>query len=372
MASAAPALASSTRSARLARMARIPVAIIGASGYTGAELLRLLLPHPHVEVVGLYARKSAGEPIRRVFPHLAPCDLVVESFDADAVAAKAKVAFTCLPHGDSALVVRQLYDRGLTVLDLSADFRLRDPAAYKQWYGGHDHPEPALLEQAVYGLPERHRERLRGARLVACPGCYPTSAVLPLAPLLAAGLVRSAGIVVDAKSGVSGAGRAPAQAYHFPDIAEGIRAYKIAGTHRHTPEIEQELAAATGLPARDLHLLFTPNLVPMTRGILACCYALPTERELPAHAYRDALVAAYAGEPFVTVVDADQPPDTAHVRGSNRAQVGAWFDPRSERVLAIGAIDNLTKGASGQAVQCMNLALGFDETAGLLGGAMYP
>ncbi len=355
-------------------MGLTPVAIVGASGYTGAELIRLLLQHPHVELVGLYARKSAGEPIRRVFPHLAQSKLIVEAFDADAIAARAKVVFCALPHGDSAVVVRQLHERGLTVLDLSADFRLRDPAEYARWYGhdGAGHPEPALLEQAVYGLPERHRERLRGARLVACPGCYPTSTILPLAPLLAAGLVRPDGIVVDAKSGVSGAGKSPSQGTHFAEIAEGIRPYKIAGTHRHTPEMEQELALAAGLPARDLHILFTPNLVPMTRGILACVYATPTDPSRPASAYRDALVAAYADEPFVTVVDPDQLPDTAHVRGSNRAHVGAWFDARSGRVLALGVIDNLVKGASGQAIQCMNLALGLPETAGLALAPMFP
>ncbi len=354
--------------------ARIPVAIIGASGYTGAELLRLLFEHPAIDVVGLYARKSAGEPIRRVFPHLAQSKLVVEAFDPDAVAAKAKVAFACLPHGDSALVVRQLHDRGLTVLDLSADFRLRDPAEYARWYGhgGAGHPEPALLEQAVYGLPELHRARLAGARLVACPGCYPTSTILPLAPLLRAGLIETHGIIVDAKSGVSGAGRGLALGSHFSEIAEGIRPYKIAGTHRHTPEIEQELAGAAGEAARDFRILFTPNLVPMTRGILSCAYALPTNPDLPAHAYREALLDFYRDEPFVTVVDADQLPDTAHVRASNRAHVGAWYDARSRRVLAIGAIDNLVKGASGQAIQCMNLALGLPETTGLTAPPMFP
>jgi N-acetyl-gamma-glutamyl-phosphate reductase len=355
---------------------RVPVAIVGASGYTGAELVRLLSQHPRVAIAGLYARGKAGEPLAKVFPQFAGLpDLgtaPLEPFDEAAVAARARVVFCALPHGESARIVAALAARHLTVLDLSADFRLKDPAAYAEWYGTPEHPhhpDPELLQHAVYGLPERHRDALRTARLVAVPGCYPTATILAAAPLLEAGLVSPEGLVVDAKSGVSGAGRTPTTATHFSEAGEGIRPYKVAGTHRHTPEIEQELSLAAG---RVLRLTFTPHLVPMTRGILACVYATPTDPTRPAAAYHEALAARYAHEPFVTVLPPGQLPDTSFVRGSNRAHVGVAYDARARRVLAMSAIDNLVKGASGQAVQCMNLALGFAEHEGLAGPAMFP
>ncbi|HTJ43428.1 MAG TPA: N-acetyl-gamma-glutamyl-phosphate reductase [Kofleriaceae bacterium] len=345
---------------------RVPVAVVGASGYTGAELLRLLATHPRAEVVAVYAKRAAGQRLADVFPHLTGIyDLVVEEFDADAIAERAQVAFSALPHGDSAAVVAALRARGVTTLDLSADFRLRDPAAWRAWYGGeHDHPAASLLHEAVYGLPERHRAALKDASLVAVPGCYPTASILAIAPLVDRDLVARDGLVVDAKSGASGAGRTPSSSTHLPEAAEGIRAYKVGGAHRHTPEIEQELGGAA--------VLFTPHLVPMSRGILACVYATPTDPSLPADAYRAALADAYAGEPFIDVLPAGRLPDTAHVRGSNRVHVTAIYDPRSRRVLAMSAIDNLVKGAAGQAIQCMNLALGFDETAGLEQAPMFP
>jgi len=351
--------------------ARVPVAIVGASGYTGAELMRLLARHPGVEVVQVMAKRAAGQRVVDVFPHLAAVDLAIEAFDPDAVAVRARLAFAALPHGESAPVVAALHERGVAVLDLSADFRLHDPAAWATWYGdaAHAHPAGALVGQAVYGLPERHRAAVRGARLVAVPGCYPTAAILAASPLLAAGLIESDGLVVDAKSGASGAGRSPSQATHFADVGEGVRPYKVGGTHRHTPEIEQELAIAAG---RELRVLFTPHLVPMARGILACVYARPTDASRAADAYRAALVDAYAGEPFVEVLAPGRLPDTAFVRGSNRAQVTAVFDLRSGLVLAMSAIDNLVKGAAGQAVQCMNLVLGLPETTGLDQLALFP
>jgi N-acetyl-gamma-glutamyl-phosphate reductase len=344
---------------------RIPVAVVGASGYTGAELCRLLATHPRAELVAVYAKRAAGQRTTDVFPHLTGrVDLLIEEFDADALAARAKVAFSALPHGDSAAVVAALRERGVVTLDLSADFRLRDPAAWREWYGGeHTHPAPALLSSAVYGLPERHRAALRDAQLVAVPGCYPTAAILAIAPLVDRDLVRRDGLVVDAKSGVSGAGRTPSQATHLPEAGEGIRPYKVGGAHRHTPEIEQELGGA---------VLFTPHLVPMSRGILASVYATPTDPSLPADAYRAALADAYAGEPFVDVLPPGRLPDTSYVRASNRAQVTAVYDPRSRRVLAMSAIDNLVKGAAGQAVQCLNLAMGWPETSGLEQVAMFP
>jgi N-acetyl-gamma-glutamyl-phosphate reductase len=352
---------------------RVPVAIIGASGYTGGELMRILAGHPGVRVTQVMARRAAGQRVGEVFPHLASAfDLPITAFDADAVAAQAKLAFSALPHGDSAAVVAELRARNVAVLDLSADFRLRDADTWSGWYAdaAHaTHPAGALLAEAVYGLPERHRALIRNARLVAVPGCYPTAAILAAAPLLSAGLIAPDGIVIDAKSGASGAGRTPSPATHLPEAAEGVRAYKVGGTHRHTPEIEQELGDAAG---RELRVLFTPHLLPMSRGILSCVYARPTDPARPVDAYRAALAAAYASEPFVDVLPPGALPDTAHVRGSNRAQVTAVFDLRTGLVLAISAIDNLVKGAAGQAVQCMNLILGLPETAGLEGLAVFP
>jgi len=347
-------------------MSRTPVAVIGASGYVGAELVRLLVRHPNVTLRGLYAHRHAGHEVAKDFPQFAGIvQAKYEVFDAAAVAASGcEVAFLALPHGESARAAKELYERGLTVLDLSADLRLRSAEIYAHWYAPHVAPE--LLPHAVYGLVERHRDDVKKARLVAVPGCYPTASILALAPLLDARLIRAEGIIIDAKSGVSGAGREPQRSTHFSEIGEGVRAYKVAGAHRHTPEIEQELERAAGSLVR---VVFTPHLVPMTRGILATAYALPTDAKRPAHAYADELRRAYEKEPFAVV---DQPPDTAHVRGSNRVQVAAWFDARTGRVVVMGAIDNLVKGAAGQAVQCLNVMRGWDESAGLDGAGIFP
>jgi N-acetyl-gamma-glutamyl-phosphate reductase len=312
----------------------------------------------------LYARR-AGERLTAHFPQFAGrLDEELRAYDADAVARAARVAFLALPHGESALAARELYARGLTVIDLSADFRLRSAATHERWYGADAAAE--LRAQARYGLVERHRRELGGARLVAVPGCYPTATLLALAPLVDAGLVSVDGLVVDAKSGVSGAGRGPSLATHFPEAGEGVRAYKVGG-HRHTPEIEEELERAAG---RTVRLSFTPHLLPMSRGILSCAYATPTDGSRARQSYLDALAAAYAGEPFVTVVDA--PPDTAHVRGSNRAHVSVFLDEHAGRVIAMGAIDNLVKGAAGQALQCLNATQGWPETDGLEAIASFP
>jgi len=346
-------------------MERERVAIVGASGYTGAELIRLVLEHPRLALSGLFARRAAGEPVADHFPQFAGrLDEKYQPYSADAVAAAAKIAFLALPHGESIGAAKELVERGVAVLDLSADFRLRSASTYAEWYGPHAAPE--LLDGARYGLVERHRAELRDARLIAVPGCYPTGTLLALAPLLDAKLISPDGIVVDAKSGVSGAGRSPSLAYHFPEAGEGVRAYKIA-EHRHTPEIEQELSRAAG---RELRITFTPHLVPMSRGILATCYAAPVDESLPRAAYLDALKSAYRDEPFVTVVD--KPPDTAHVRGSNRVHVSVFVDGRARRVIAVGAIDNLVKGAAGQALQCLNARMGWPETDGLKGVGIFP
>lgn len=351
----------------------IPVAVVGASGYTGAELLRLLVGHPELRIAGLYARRAAGSPLADVFAQFT--DVIVrdiEAFDPDRVASTAEVAFCALPHGQSARAVASLRQRGLMVVDLSADFRLDDAAVYATWYGSEaepEHPCPELLADAVYGLPELNRERIRGAQLCAAPGCYPTGALLAIAPLVRAGLVHADRLIIDAKSGVSGAGRSPKLGFHFPEVGEGVRAYKVAGGHRHTVEIEQELGKLAGAPIK---LTFTPNLVPMSRGIATCVYAEPTGSGRGAGDYRAALIEAYADEPFVSVLPEGALPATSHVRGSNRAHVAVAYDERAQRVIGLSAIDNLNKGSSGQAIQCLNLMRGWDETTGLTAAPMFP
>jgi len=340
----------------------LPVAVVGASGYTGAELVRLLLGHPGVRIACVTANKRAGEKLADVFPQFRGLvDLTLEALDAAAVAQRCRVAFLALPYGESGAIAGDLHARGVTVLDLSADLRLHDTLEHQRWYG-HDAAQE-LRAQAVYGLPELHREGLAGATLVAVPGCYPTASLLALAPLVRSGLVSTEGLIIDAKSGVSGAGRNPAPHTHYPEAAEGVRAYGVAG-HRHTPEIEQELSEVAG---RSVRVTFTPHLLPMSRGMLAVCYG---RAAAPAAELRAALLDAYRAERFVEVVD--RPPDTSHVRGSNRAHVFATVDERTGQAIAMAAIDNLVKGASGQAVQCMNLALGFEEDEGLRGAGVFP
>jgi len=348
-------------------MERIPVAIVGATGYTGAELARLLVGHPGVDLAALVGHGKAGQPVATALPSLA--GLVpgaIASFDAGAIADRCRAAFTALPHGASAPIVRELRARGVAVFDLSADFRLRDLAVHAEWYGAHHAPE--LAATAVYGLPELHREALRAADLVAVPGCFPTASILPLAPLLAMDAVEPGPIVVDAKTGVSGAGRSPSDRTHFPETAEGIRAYKIAGTHRHTPEIEQELSGAAGRPIR---VTFTPHLVPMTRGILATAY-LRVRTGVDAERAVAEARARYATSPSVFVHDPGACPDTLWVRGTNRAHLAYALDARTGLLVAQGAIDNLVKGAAGQAVQCFNVRFGRPEGEGLSAPATWP
>jgi N-acetyl-gamma-glutamyl-phosphate reductase len=334
--------------------------ILGASGYAGAELLRLLARHPGLEVVWAAGDQAAGQPLAARYPGLRAAygELAFCSLD-EGLDKGADVLFLALPHGRAATIDPAALRAGLLV-DLSADFRLHDPATYPAWYGA-EHPRPEQLGAWPYGLPELHRDELRGADRVAVPGCYPTAALLALAPLVRAGLVEPDGIVVDAKSGLSGAGRSLLDANLFVQANENVAPYGV-GNHRHTPEIEQELGLAAGRP---LAVTFTPHLVPLSRGLLATCYATLAggagTQQLHA-----CLASAYAGEPFVDLLPPGGGwPATRAVAASNRAQVAAAADPRSGRAVAAAAIDNLVKGAAGQAVQCANLALGLPETAGL-------
>jgi N-acetyl-gamma-glutamyl-phosphate reductase len=345
--------------------APIRVGIIGATGYVGSELIRLLERHPDVRIAGLQGRNRDGDPIGARHAHLSETGLTVESTlpVVDAV-------FLALPHGTAAALVPEIVAAGTAVIDLGPDFRLRDPADYPRWYR-FEHPTPELLAEAVYGLPELHRAEIaalaeRETAIVGSPGCYPTTTILALAPLARAGLIGD--LVVDAKSGVSGAGRDPRPEMLFGEVNESVKAYGVGG-HRHVAEIEQELGRlgpAAGLGddanpgARGVD--FLPHLVPMTRGILSACHVRPTRAVTQAEL--DAIyAAAYATEPFVTVVPA--PPATKHVTGSNHVRVHVHHDERTGRILAIGVLDNLVKGAAGQAIQAFNLVHGLPETAGL-------
>jgi N-acetyl-gamma-glutamyl-phosphate reductase len=343
------------------------VGVIGGSGYTGVELLRLLAGHPEFDVAAVTAHTHAGQKVATHTPSLAAAypDLVYGSAGPDSLDALdgLDLVFCSLPHGESQRLVPSLRPRVGIIVDLAADFRLHDASLYPTWYG-EPHGSPDLLGEAVYGLPELFRSDLTGATLVAAAGCYPTAAALALAPLVRAGLVEPTGLVVDAASGVSGAGRAPSEALHFGTVDEDFVAYKLL-SHRHTPEIEQILGTPGGV-------LFTPHLAPMVRGILATCYARPAKgvNRLSTDDVLAALHEAYDAEPFVVVTNA--PPSTKATAGSNVAHVTARVDERTGWVLSLCALDNLVKGASGQAVQCANAASGLSETTGLPLVGLYP
>jgi N-acetyl-gamma-glutamyl-phosphate reductase len=344
---------------------RVKIAILGASGYTGAELLRLLAHHPHAEIRVLTADRQAGKPIGTVFPHLAPRalpDLVtIGAVDWSGI----EFVFCCLPHGTTQEVIASLPPH-LRIVDLSADFRLADIDTYAQYYG-HAHRAPALQREAVYGMTELVRPALGNARLVANPGCYPTAAQLPIVPLIRAGQIDADDIVIDAKSGVTGAGRELKQTSLFAEVAEGIAAYGIA-SHRHTPEIEQGLSLAAGRP---ITVNFTPHLMPMNRGILATIYLrLANGASVPD--LRRTLETAYRDEPFVRLVPEGRVPSTHHARGTNLCLIGLAADRVKGRAILVAAIDNLVKGASGQAVQNMNAMLFLPETSGLQLEPLFP
>jgi len=334
--------------------------IVGASGYTGAELVRLVEAHPVLEPALATSREFAGRPVTDVYPNLSS-DLVFQELDL-AAAADLDVVFLALPHGASMEIGAALGAGGTRVVDLSADFRLEDAAAYPAWFGG-PHTAPEVLTDWVYGLPELHRKDIEGARTVANPGCYPTAALLALAPLVRERIVDHTTIVVSAASGVSGAGRGMSAGVHFSHVDANFKAYGIP-THKHTPEIEQELSTLAGAPVT---ITFIPHLVPMPRGLLATCVASLTPGADPAATAE----AFYDGEPFVRVLR-DTLPETKYTAGSNHCLLGYTVDARAGRVIATAAIDNLGKGAAGQAIQNANLMLGLPETSGLTGGGLYP
>jgi N-acetyl-gamma-glutamyl-phosphate reductase len=346
----------------------ISVGIIGASGFTGVELLRLCAGHPDLHVELATGDTQAGTRVADLYPSLAPHypELVFSPY-APGAAQGLDLCFLGLPHGASQAIMGPLRDDVKWVVDLAADFRLHDPDRYPEWYG-EAHTAPELLGELAYGLPELFRSQIVGASGVASPGCYPTASTLALAPLVAAGLIEPRGIIVDAASGVSGAGRGLKPSTSFCTVDEDFTAYGLLH-HRHTPEIEQAVAEGAGLADGDVQVLFTPHLAPMNRGILATCYARPTGSTSTAELL-DAYRGAYQGEPFVVVTEGS--PSTKATFGSNAAHLTARFDPRTGYVLAIGAIDNLVKGASGQAVQCANLMAGLDETAGLSAVGVFP
>lgn len=348
------------------------VAIIGASGYSGEELVRLLLNHPLVQLAAVTSRQNAGMTVAQVFPRFAshPRSTVLRFSEPNVgvLATQADLVFLALPHGVAAEFAVPLLDSDCTVIDLSADFRLKSPEVYAEFYG-HPHPAPSLLEKSVYGLPELYRSQIQSASLIASPGCYPTSILVPTIPLLKAGLIKSSGIIADSLSGVSGAGRKVELDYLFCECNESVRPYGIP-KHRHLSEIEEQLSLAAGT---QIIVQFTPHLIPVNRGILTTLYLAPTHKfssETEAAALGEKISrcyhAAYAAEPFVRILEGKALPDTKNVVGTNVVEIAWRLDPRTGRLLVMSAEDNIIKGASGQAVQSMNIVCGYPETTGLI------
>lgn len=344
----------------------IKAAIIG-DGYTAADLLRLLAGREEVKVEIVCSTENIGREISQVYPHLNGFyDLTLTATDLDQIKQSCQVAFLALPHGLSVPMVQELVAGGVRCIDLGADFRLKDAAVYEKYYET-VHAAPYLLADAVYGLPELYRDRISQASIVANPGCYPTSAILPLAPLLSSGVLDSQGIIIDSKSGVTGAGKTPKPSSHFCEVNEGIRAYGV-GTHRHAPEIAQELSFAAGTR---VEMVFTPHLVPMNRGILSTIYARLRPGAKPSQV-REVLEDFYQGEPFVRVLPEGVFPHTKWVYGTNFLDVGLFVNQDSGQVILVSALDNLTKGASGQAIQNLNIMFGWPETRGLFFPGVHP
>lgn len=345
---------------------KIPVAIVGASGYAGEDLVRLLLAHPRAELVAITSRQYAGQTLAQVFPKFSHYpkakSLRFTEPNAELLAKDAEVVFLALPHGVAAEFAVPLLQLGCKVIDLSADFRVKDPAIYKEFYA-HDHPAPDLLTKSVYGLPEAYRSEIKNATLVACPGCYPTSILLPTLPLLRAKLIEPNGIIADALSGVSGAGRKVELDYLFAECNESMRPYGVP-KHRHLSEIEQELSKAAG---STVTIQFTPHLIPVNRGILTTIYLQPTDTNMERFGERVAACyqSAFANEPFIRIVEGKALPDTKNVVGTNFLELAWRVDPRTKRLIVMSAEDNIVKGTSGQAIQCFNILSGIPETTGL-------
>lgn len=341
-------------------MRKIKTAIIGASGYSGEELLRILSVHPACEIDIITSRQYAGLPVGDVFPRFAESDLIFSAPDTRKIIAEADVAFLALPHGLATEYAVPLLKAGLKIIDISADFRVKDPEIYSDYYNI-DHPAPELLEEAVYGLPELYRDKIKSSSLIACAGCYPTSILLPAVPLLKSKLVSSENIVVASMSGVSGAGRKVDLPYIFPECNESVRGYALSG-HRHLSEIEQELSIAA---SKNVNINFLPHLVPTNRGINSTI-VFKTTASFSMNKVNATLNDVYSEEPFVRVLPEGKLADTKHVTMTNFCEIGYVYDEHTNNLIVTSTIDNLTKGASGQAVQCMNILCGLEETMGLI------
>ncbi len=345
----------------------IKIAIAGATGYTGSELLRILYHHPEASVIRITSEQSAGKHVTEVFPEFRDLyDLTFEALREETFLKDIDLVFLALPHGESMKVVPRITNDSIRIIDLSADFRLHQGDLYPQWYN-RKHTAPDLLNGWIYGLPELHRETIRKARYIANPGCYPTSALLGISPLVKKGIVDLQGLIFDAKSGVTGAGKSPKAHLHFPEANEALMAYRI-GDHQHTPEIEQEIAQQAG---KKVTINFTPHLIPMSRGVYNTIYAT-LRKQVSTNDLLGVYQGFYEAEPFVRILPEGSVPNTRQVRGTNFCDIGLKVDPRTGRVIVASAIDNLIKGAAGQAVQNMNLMMGFDETTGLRFPALTP
>lgn len=344
----------------------INVSVIGATGYAGAELVRLLYSHPEVNITHLVSHSYVGKELQEIYRSFNGTKVyTLDALQPDIIAKDSDCIFTSLPHGTSDEVIASLYNSGKVIIDLSGDYRYNDVSVYEKWYGTkHAHPE--LLKQSVYGMPELHKAALTNARLVGNPGCYTTCSILALAPLVTAGLIDTNSIIIDAKSGSTGAGRSVSQSMHFCEVNESVKAYKV-GTHRHTSEIEQELSALANC---DIALSFTPHLLPINRGILATSYANLKADTTEAGLYEQ-YTSFYKDAPFVYICTPGELPEVKHVAGSNFIHIGFTVDQRLKRVVVVSCIDNLIKGAAGQAIQNMNLVFGLGETTGLMAPAWY-
>ena len=346
-------------------MQEFNVAILGASGYTGGELIRILVNHPNVKISYITAEKHAGKKVSEVFPHLKGIlDLKLEKLDPKKVPDDIDIVFAALPHGVSAEVIHEIYKRKIKIIDLGADFRLNE-GNYRQWYG--DHPCSDILKDAVYGISELKREQIAESNLIANPGCYPTASILPLAPLLKENIVDESSIIIDSKSGVSGAGRSPSLDLHFCEVSEGFKAYKVA-EHRHSPEIEQHLSEYS---KKDVNIIFTPHLIPIDRGILSTIY-VKTDKEYTTSELLQKLKDFYKNSHFIRIYDEGQFPNISYIRGSNFCDIGIKSIPEKKSAVIVSVIDNLVKGAAGQAVQNMNIMMDLPETTGLNLNPVFP